>query len=595
VYSDGAIESWVNNAPCKDVNLLAVGSRLNNNNEIYYLIFYISPMLWQQLNCCHNIMSKIFGKQTMLNRLSKSARNCRFRKLHARMRRGVAVLLVLLLITLTLALSYAAVRTQNLSFMVQRNSDRRVVAQQTAVTGMTMALKKMQDSSWAGFGSTLNGTLTTSESFIATYTFGDASLTSTSPDYNDYPFRGAISVTGKSVDPVNPQSITTYQISAVVRLVPRQTTAEPSDWATMNGYVGYNNGVFDYHAVTDVNKIYTVYQTYSQPFEIDIPCQFTGPVRIQGALKIAPHYPDNPGSDSWIRYLSDLYGMWRYGGYADYRPFAGPVSYVTGKMDANNINALITYLHSSTGTLALDEANSDWTQPNNFFTYQIYTGGPTYTIPTVSNNLQSVTLGPDPMTNPLGIFYYNGGMTILNDVTIKGSLFCKGSLTLNGNNIHFESVELPGLFGAGNSVRLPVIICNNLTVNNSVSSASIKGLVAVFSTLTIAKASQAQTISITGRVISKAILIRERQPWDTTNWPWWYSWYWAYYRFSIPYFPVYMSYSGTAGLNYQPLLTINPDTTSITYHWPTANASVFLVNPSDAALRWEVIKWSENP
>jgi hypothetical protein len=492
----------------------------------------------------------------------------------------VAVLLVLLLITLTLALSYAAIRTQNMSFMVQRNSDRRAVAQQTAVTGMTMALKKMQDSSWAGFGSTLNGTLSASESFTATYTYGDASLTSASPDYNDYPFRGAIAVTGKSVDPANPQSITTYQISAVVRLVPRQMTAEPSDWSAMQQYM--------------------VYQTFSQPFEVDIPCQFTGNVRIQGALKIAPHYPDNPGSDTWIRYLTDLNGM-RSGGYLDYRPFTGPVSYVSGTIDGNNMNALITYLHSSASTLALDEANSDWVQPSIFSTYQIYPGGPTYTIPTVSNNLQSITLGPDPMTNPLGIFYYNGGLTIKNDVTIKGSLFCKGSLTLDGNNIHFEPVELPGFFGAGTSVRLPVIICNNFTVNSTVSSGSIKGLIAVFNTLTIAKASQLQSISITGRVISKVFYIKERTPWDTTNWGSSYHdvgsyyWiYWTFYRLLIPYFPVYMSGSGI-GLNYQPLLTINPDTTSITYHWPTANASVFLANPNDGALRWEVIKWSENP
>ena len=110
-------------------------------------------------------------------------------------------------------------------------------------------------------------------------------------------------------------------------------------------------------------------------------------------------------------------------------------------------------------------------------------------------------------------------LTIKNDVTIKGSLFCKGSLTLDGNNIHFEPVELPGLFGAGNSVRLPAIICNNLTVNNTVSSGSIKGLIAVFNTLTIAKASQSQMISIIGRVISKIFYIKERTPWDTTNWP----------------------------------------------------------------------------
>jgi Tfp pilus assembly protein PilX len=503
---------------------------------------------------------------------SPSSVHCgRYRPGNCRRRRGVAVFLVLLLITLTLALSYAAVRTQSMAFMVQRNSDRRAVAQQTAVTGMTMALKKMQNSSWAGFGSTLTGTLSTSESFTATYTFGDASLTSSSPDYNNYPFRGTISVTGKSIDPINPQSVTTYQISVVVRVVPRQLSTEPSDWNTMQPY--------------------TVYQTYSQPFEIDIPCQLAGNVRIQGALKIAPHYPDTPASTSWIRYLTDLNSM-RSGGYSDYRPFTGPVSYVSGAIDGTNLTALTSYLHVSAAPLALHTANSDWVQPSGFSTYQIYPGGPTYTIPLVSNYLQSVTLGPDPMTNPLGIFYYNGDLTIKSNVTINGSLFCKGNLTLAGANICFNPVELPGLFGAGTSIRLPAIICNSLTVNNTVSSGSIKGLIAVFNTFKINSGSQLQSISIIGRIISKVFYINQRTEWDNINWSSYYSIYWTYYRNSIPYFPVYMN---AIGLYYQPLLTINPDTTSITYHWPTPNASILAINSSDGALRWEIVKWTETP
>jgi hypothetical protein len=129
-------------------------------------------------------------------------------------------------------------------------------------------------------------------------------------------------------------------------------------------------------------------------------------------------------------------------------------------------------------------------------------------------------------------------------------------------------------------------------VNSTVSSGSIKGLIAVFNTFTIAKASELQSISITGRVISKIFYIKERTPWDTTNWTWLYSLYWTYYRWTIPYFPVYMTSSGR---NYQPLLTINPDTTSITYHWPTPNASILAINSSDGALRWEIVKWTETP
>lgn len=505
----------------------------------------------------------------MLDRLPQSVQYERSWKASAKCRRGVAVLLVLLLMTLTLALSYAMVRTQSMALMIQGNSGRQWAAQQAAIAGTMIALKKMQKSDWAGFGTTLNGTLSTSESYSVTYNFGDPSLTSANPDYNDYPFRGTLSVTGKSVDPVNSQNIASCQITTVVRLVPRQLSAEPSDWNAMQQYM--------------------VYQTDSFPFEIDLPCQLAGPVRIQGALKIAPNYPSTP--ESWQRYLSDLNFM-RSGGYPDYRPFTSTVRYVSGQIDPDNWNALTNYLHVTVTPLALDPANSDWVQPNSFPIYQLYPGGPVYTVPQVSNNLQSITLGPDPMTNPLGIFFYNGNLTIKNDVTIRGLLYCKGNLTMDGANVRFDPVELPGLFGAGMSVRLPAIICNKLNVKPTVLSGSIKGLVAVFDTFTIEKAPESQAFSITGRVIAKRFYINGRQPWDTEKWNDDYNAFWYQYMSGIHYFPVFM---GTKGRNPQPLLTIKPDTASITYHWPTPNSPVFLVKPSDGCLRWEVVKWTETP
>ena len=121
-------------------------------------------------------------------------------------------------------------------------------------------------------------------------------------------------------------------------------------------------------------------------------------------------------------------------------------------------------------------------------------------------------------------------------------------------------------------------------------------MVAVFGTLTIASASQTQTLPITGRVISKTFYIKERTQWTNANtdWSYYYYWYSVLYRLYYAYFPLYMN-SSSIGLKYVPLLTINPDTTSITYHWPTANAPLFLVNSTDGALRWEVIKWTECP
>lgn len=415
---------------------------------------------------------------------SLHVRLSRCRPANSQCRRGIAVLLVLLLLTLTLALSYATVRTQNTAMMIQLNSDRRAAAQQAAVTGMAIAVKKMQQSNWAGFGSTINGTLSSTDSYSVTYTYGDPSLTSGSPDYNDYAFRGTLSVTGKSTDLANPQDVATYQISTVVRLVPRMLSTEPSDWSTMQQY--------------------TVYQTANQPFEIDIPCQLSGPVRIQGALKIAPDYPTD--STAWTRYLTDLNGM-RSGGYSDFRPFTGPVRYVSGIIDSKYLTALTTNLGVTATSLIANPAGSDWVQPSSFSTYQIYPGGPTYTVPLVTNNLQSATLGPDPMSNPLGVYFYNGNLTIKSNVTIQGTLICKGDLVIDGTNVHFEPVEMPGLFGAGTTSRLPAIICKNLTIKNTLTSGNVDGLIAVFDTFTFNTASETQTFPIVGRVITNKFYI----------------------------------------------------------------------------------------
>ena len=103
-----------------------------------------------------------------------------------RQRRGMALLMVLLLLSLTLGLSYAAMRSQSTVGMIQRNSDRGASARQAAITGLTMARKKMHRNDWAGVNTSLNGSLNTNESFLATYTAGDATLSASD---GDQPYR----------------------------------------------------------------------------------------------------------------------------------------------------------------------------------------------------------------------------------------------------------------------------------------------------------------------------------------------------------------------------------------------------------------------
>ena len=141
--------------------------------------------------------------------------------------RGMALLMVLLLLSLTLGLSYAAMRSMSTSGMIQRNSDRRASARQAAITGLSMALKKMRCNDWAGVDTSLSGSLNSTDTFLVTYTTGDPRLSTS--DTNQ-PYRVTLLSTGYSADPEQTQAVAIYRVRAIVGLIPRKLADEPTDW-----------------------------------------------------------------------------------------------------------------------------------------------------------------------------------------------------------------------------------------------------------------------------------------------------------------------------------------------------------------------------
>ena len=489
-----------------------------------------------------------------------------------RRRRGISTLVVLLLLSMTLGLSYAVIRSQSTAVQIHYNFSRRAAARQAAVTGLTMALKKMHTNDWNGVDTALAGSLGNFESFQVTYTTGDPSLSAAGADYEDFPYRVTLLSTGYAADPFNPQCMATYQVRAVVRLVPRNLADEPSDWATMQQY--------------------TVYQSKKDDFEIDIPCRMEGPVRVQGKLELAKHYPDD--SDAWLRYLQDLNAM-RLAGQPDYRPFSGPVDLPFSEQAGEYLTALTNQLGVAANDQPVSAAASDWVKPTSLTTYQIYAGGPVYTIPSVDTTLEDTSLGPDPLTNPLGLYYRNGNVTIRGNVTISGSLFCKDDINIEGANVRFEPVELPAVDGSQDPVRLPVATCQNFVVKPS-ANGSVAGLLAVFDKFEISKSPETVRFAITGRVITRKLYIKERQPWETLNWEDYYEDFEDQLDGAegpvVPYFPVWMGYRGR---DPQPLLTVKPDPAPVRYHWHDPQYPVYVPHPDDDGLRWDLLEWTENP
>ncbi len=455
-----------------------------------------------------------------------------FRIRNCHRRRGMAVLMVLLLLSLTLGLCYAAIRGQYSAGTIQRNSDRRATARQAAVTGMTMALKKMQRSDWGGVGTSLSGALDSYTTFLTTYTAGDTRLGSADPDQ---PYRVTLLATGYAVDFEHPQSIATYQIQAVVRLIPRALAAEPSDWTAMSGY--------------------TLYQTKINTTDIDIPCRFTGPARLQGSLKVALDYPNS--TNARTLYLSDLNKM-RQNGMSDYRTFNGPVYLPFTGQDPKYF-AWLTSSTAGLGVTAVDtpaqQAVTNWVKPGSPGGYRIYPGGLAYVVQPVADTLQATTLGPDPTSNPLGLFYCDGTLTINNNVTVQGSLFCGADIQFKGTNIVVQPVALP-LLGT-NPVKLAAISCQNATVNNG-GGGQVTGLMAVFGAFLIEQGSQNMAFTLTGQLATSTLTVQQRTEWNL-NWNSYRTLFLAQLQgnpqTAVKYFPVWM---GNQGRNPAPKFVFAP-------------------------------------
>ena len=58
----------------------------------------------------------------------------------------------------------------------------------------------------------------------------------------------------------------------------------------------------------------------------------------------------------------------------------------------------------------------------------------------------------------------------------------------------------------------------------------------------------------------------------------------------ISYFPAYLN---SLGLWTDPKVTFQLPTTTPTYIWPINNVTIYVADPTDGGLRWELISWQD--
>ncbi len=497
----------------------------------------------------------------------------------------MAVVVVLGLLAITLSLSYALLRTQGTASLIARNSSRQLDARLAAEAGLAAALRKMHEDGWAGVSSTLAANVDTNTSYAVAYTTGDASLATTDANYAEYPFRVTITSTGTATDPLQPSMQTIYRLQAVVQLVRRALrSSNPTGWSNY---------------LTP-----TVYQWSSSDAHLNFPLRIEGPTTFLGRVRLATNYPGTTSTRDL--YLKDLNTIRTSTG-VDNRPLNSTVTLGTTSQTSDVTNSLSNSLGLSIAT-STASTSAPLTRPGTVTTYQLYPGGTSYSIPSITTTYGStpsnITLAADPVANPLGVYRSEGQVTLGNNVKITGVLLAGESsaeVRISGTGVAISGRNLPLLDGSTTNYQMPAIIAgDDLRVINS-GNATIRGLTIVWDEFELAYGSYLQTLDFQGKLLTAKFLGRGRQEWDIDDTYWDLDKFLYQYQYQNPpepstvtSFPEWMR--RRYGYNYTPqLLKLQANTDGAQYRWQDWTQSVYVKGTSDAGLRWNVVRITPLP
>jgi hypothetical protein len=479
----------------------------------------------------------------------------------------MAVVVVLGLLSITLALSYSMLRTQVTCAQIQSNSLRRSSAQMAAMAGIQDALRSISEPGWAGVGLPITGNLSNTESYSVTIETGDASLTPSHPDYAEYPYRLTLISTGLAENAADSNQQSIHHLRVVVQLVRRKLADPPSGWSQVVPH--------------------TVYQWSNQDVDYELPVRIEGSCYLQGRLRLCQQYPNG---DAKSQYLGDLELM-RVAGFPDHRPFDGPVYLPFSRNPHRSL--LVNELNLS--VYDIPSSNSPpFAHTGNISTYRLYPGGQEYVPQALSSSLSATTLGPDPVTNPLGVYTRHGTVRIGDNVTVQGLLATWGhssgtDVYIDGNNVTFEAVQLPPLVDDSNTYELPAVASKDDIYMENHSSGSIKGVVYAGDDYEVLHAYTDVQLHLTGKLVCRELQFKPNETWHLLNW------ISALSEFkeqgATAYFPQWVEQN--RGLASNPMLTVKPDTSGVIHHWHDWTQPLFVPHPDDGGLRWEVIDWRD--
>lgn len=492
----------------------------------------------------------------------------RLRRTRRRNRRGVAIVLVLGFIAVSLGLAYALLRAQASSVQLEGNYDRMAMAHQAAISGALAGIRKMHAADWGGVSSTLAGNITADSGYSVTFVTGDDSLNSGDADYDWWPYRVTIKSSGYARDHTDSLAIATSEVEVVVQLIPEKLTAEPAIWSVARQYALF-------HAQTDFA-------------DVDLLIQVNGSARFQSPLYLAKDAPNTDNARE--QYLRDLKKM-NDAGRGDYRQFTQNVR-LPSSDQSGTANALETLPYQGLSAInTAKESTTSMPAVGTYSSYTLYPGGASYTPGTLAFNTKDITLGPDPKTNPLGIYYSSSNIMLEKNTTLRGTIIDRGDIVISGTNINLQALDLPSIDGGVTPVQLPVMIVGDDVDVEDKTTMTVNGSIATYDRFRFRKCAQTTSLNMTGHMLVGELNVNYPEDWVP------YSWEALYLTFKAQsvyeYFPEYLKY--VWGSNITPRYYFQPPATPVTLHWMKAGDPLYAPLSASVGLSWQVIDWRDDP
>ena len=308
---------------------------------------------------------------------------------------------------------------------------------------------------------------------------------------------------------------------------------------------------------------------------------------------------NNPPGSPRARLLRDWEAM-RVAGLGDFRPLTGPIDTPARETSAEVLSLLQEECKVNVNTIE-QHGEAPVSHPGKVVAYRLYPGGAQYKVAELESTVQSVRLGPDPLTNPLGIFRRENGVRLRDKVQIQGTIIIHGSLDpdldVDGEHVEMLPVDLPSIYGDSANYQLPVaIVADDIHVLSG-SSGSLTGMALTWDETEVSYGSQVTAFDMQGRLIAGEFEVHERSQWDESS-SWWKTRLNEFMdQLGEPkgeiYFPQFVE--ADRGLEQQPKIVFRPDPSGATYHWHDWTQPLFVAHPDDSGLRWDLIEWRDSP